>query len=116
MRKLIGRTFTIIIDRPLGSTHPNYPNIIYPINYGYIPNSLAGDNMEQDVYLLGIDTPVETFTGVVIAILKRSDDVENKLVMTPAGVDFSNEEILVRTYFQEQYFQTTVHRQNICSI
>lgn len=113
LQPLIGRTFTITIDRPLGSTHPNDPDIIYPINYGYIPGMLAADGEEQDVYLLGVNHPVETFTGVIIAILKRADDVEDKLVMALAGVDFPNPEIINQTYFQEQYFQTTLLRQNI---
>ena len=110
MKELIGRTFTIIIDRPLGSAHPNYPDIIYPINYGYIPNLFAADGEEQDVYLLGVDVPVETFTGPIIAILKRADDIEDKLVMAPAGIDFSDKEILAQTRFQEQYFETTLQR------
>ncbi len=101
---------TMTVDRPLGSHHPRYPDIIYPVNYGYIPNKIAADGEEQDVYLLGIDYPVETYTGVIIAILKRADDVEDKLVMAPAGVQFSDEEILEQTHFQERYFQTTVHR------
>ncbi|MFK7802883.1 MAG: inorganic pyrophosphatase [Anaerolineae bacterium] len=71
---------------------------------------LAADGEEQDIYLLGVDTPVETFTGTIIAILKRADDVEDKLVMAPAGVDFQDGEIIAQTYFQERYFQTTLHR------
>ena len=110
MKNLIGRTFTIIVDRPLGSAHPNYPEIIYPINYGYIPNMMAPDGEEQDVYLLGVNVPIETFTGTIIAILNRADDVEDKLVMAPAGVDFTDAEILAQTHFQEQYFKTALQR------
>ncbi len=98
------------IDRPLGSRHPRHADMLYPVNYGYIDGILAGDGMEQDVYLLGVDRPVESFTGVIIAILKRADDVEDKLVMAPAGVTFTDAEILAQTYFQEQYFQTTLQR------
>lgn len=88
MKELIGKTLEMTVDRPLGSCHPRYPNMIYPVNYGYIPDIIAGDGMEQDVYLLGVDHPVKTFTGVIIAILQRADDVEDKLVMAPAGVSF----------------------------
>ena len=83
--------------------------MVYPVNYGYIPGLMAADGDEQDVYLLGVDVPVKTFSGVIIAILKRVDDVEDKLVMAPAGVEFSDAEILALTYFQERYFQTTLH-------
>lgn len=100
----------MIIDRPLGSTHPRHTSMIYPVNYGYIDGILAGDGMEQDVYLLGVDRPVESFTGVIIAILQRANDVEDKLVMAPAGVGLTDEEILEQVKFQEQYFQTTLQR------
>lgn len=101
---------TMIVDRPIGSRHPNYPNMIYPVNYGYIPGMFAADGDEQDVYLLGVNHPVETYTGVIIAILQRADDVEDKLVMAPEGVNFSDREILAQTHFQEQYFQTKLIR------
>ena len=101
---------TMIVDRPLGSSHPNYPDIIYPINYGYIPGLMAADGDEQDVYLLGVDHPLETYTGLIIAILKRADDVEDKLVMAPEGRHFSDRDILELTYFQEQYFKTKLIR------
>ena len=101
---------TMAVDRPLGSRHPRYPDIVYPINYGYIPGIMAADGDEQDVYLLGVDHPVETYTGLIIAILKRADDVEDKLVMAPAERHFSDREILELTYFQEQYFKTKLIR------
>lgn len=110
LKELIGRTFSMTVDRPLGSCHPRYPEMIYPINYGYLPDTMAGDGMQQDVYLLGVNRPVETFSGVIIAILQRADDVEDKLVMAPAGVHFSDEEILKQVHFQERYFKTTLHR------
>lgn len=110
LTNLIGRSLTMLVDRPLGSSHPNYPDIIYPINYGYIPGLLAADGEEQDVYLLGVYEPVETCTGVIIAILTRTDDVEDKLVMAPAGKSITDSEILEQTYFQEQYFKTTLIR------
>lgn len=71
---------------------------------------LAADGEGQDVYLLGVDHPVKTFTGPIIAVLKRANDIEDKLVMAPAGVDFSDGKILAQTYFQERYFETTLYR------
>lgn len=57
-RSFLGKTVDILIDRPLGSVHPKYLNLVYPIHYGYIPGVLGGDREELDVYLLGVDTPV----------------------------------------------------------
>ena len=65
---VIGTTIHGIIDRPLGSRHPKFPELVYPVNYGYVTNVSAGDGEEQDVYVLGADGPLETFTGTVIEI------------------------------------------------
>ena len=45
------------IDREYGCKHPNY-GFIYPVNYGYIPNTVSGDGGELDCYLLGVFEPV----------------------------------------------------------
>ena len=44
MKTYLGKEVKVIIDRPLGSCHPKF-DMIYPINYGYIPNTVAGDGM-----------------------------------------------------------------------
>lgn len=105
LRKLLGKTMTVVVDRPIGCVHKG---IIYPVNYGYIPGMLAADGEEQDVYLLGVDTPVDSYTGRIIALIHRSDDVEDKLVMAPEGVRFFCHEIEMQVQFQEQYFHSKV--------
>ena len=47
LKQLLGDSVTVIVDRPLGTTHPNHNDIIYPVNYGYIENTFAGDGEEQ---------------------------------------------------------------------
>ena len=105
---MIGKTVTVTIDRPLGSFHPKHPDIYYPINYGFIEGIMAPDGEEQDAYILGVDVPLQTFTGSVIAVIHRHDDVEDKWVVAPEGVVFTQEEIASRTYFQEQYFDSEI--------
>ena len=105
---MIGETVTAIVDRPLGSAHPQYPDLIYPVNYGYIPGILAGDGEEQDAYILGVEEPVKLFTGTVIAVIRRRDDTEDKWVLAPKGSSFSEEEILAATAFQERYFRIRI--------
>lgn len=73
---MIGETVTVTIDRPLGTCHPEHPDLYYPVNYGYIEGVIGGDGEEQDAYVLGVDVPVESFTGTVIAVIHRNDDVE----------------------------------------
>ena len=104
----IGKLVTVTVDRPLGSFHPNHPDLYYPVNYGYIPGVPAPDGEEQDAYILGITEAVETFTGRVIAIIHRKNDVEDKWIVAPDGMQLSKEEIEVLTHFQEQYFDTEI--------
>lgn len=98
----------VIVDRPLGSCHPQWPDSIYPVNYGYVPGLPAPDGEEQDVYILGVDHPLETFTGPVIAVIDRADDVEDKWVVAPQGRHFTREQIESAVRFQERYFRSQV--------
>lgn len=103
--EIIGTTVKGHIDRPLGSTHPNYPGMIYPINYGYVDGVFAADGEEQDVYVFGINEPLKTFEGKVIAVYHRINDNEDKWIVSLDGKDYSNEEILSTIDFQERYFK-----------
>ena len=102
---IIGKKVHVVIDRPLRSRHPRKPNLIYELNYGYVENIFAGDGAEQDVYVLGVDKPVETFDGVVIAVFHRTNDVEDKWIAAEEGKNFSDEEILRSIHFVEQFFE-----------
>ena len=108
VRSYLGKTVRIEMDRPIGTEHPKHPGLLYPINYGYIPGIIAPDGEEQDAYILGVETPVESFTGKVIAVIHRKDDVEDKWVVAPEGIVFSKEEIERKVRFQEKYFQTEI--------
>ena len=105
---MIGKIVTVTVDRPLGSFHPKHPDIYYSVNYGYIKGIPAPDGEEQDAYILGITEPMKTFTGRVIAIIRRRDDVEDKWVVAPEGMTFSKQEIQKLTHFQEQFFQAEI--------
>ena len=103
-----GELVTVTVDRPLGSVHPEHPDLRYPVNYGYIKGLPSPDGEDQDAYILGAETPLETFTGQVLAVIHRLDDVENKWVVVPEGVCYTKEEILEQVHFQEQYFQIEI--------
>ena len=105
---MIGKIVTVTVDRPIGSCHLDYPDMIYPINYGYVKGVMAADGEEQDAYIIGIDIPVTEFTGRVIAIVRRLNDVEDKLVVAPEGVVLSKSEIINKTRFQEKFFDIKV--------
>lgn len=105
---MIGHIVKVVVDRPLGSYHPKYKDIYYPINYGYIEGMIAPDGEEQDVYILGVDEPVKEFVGKVIATIHRNDDIEEKLVVAPDGTHFSAEQIMESVKFMEQYFDSEI--------
>lgn len=109
VKSYLGQIVRIEIDRPIGYVHKkeNY-SLTYPINYGYIPGVLGGDGEELDVYLLGVDKPVAEYTGKIIGIVNRENDVEDKLVMAPDGIFFTQNEIAEQVHFQEQYYKTTI--------
>ena len=110
MNGIIGKTVKGIIDRPLGSRHPVYEDMIYPVNYGYVEGVFSGDGEEQDVYVLGTDKPLDRFEGKVIAVYHRLDDVEDKWIVSLDGTDHPDEEILKIIDFQERFFKGVLLR------
>lgn len=102
---LLGRMVHVEVDRPIGYHHGD---IIYPINYGYIPGVIAGDGEEQDAYILGVSEPISSFDGRVVGAIRRKNDCEDKLVVAPDGMVFHQGQIAEATHFQEQYFDSTI--------
>ena len=101
---VIGKIVKVTVDRPMGSRHPKHRDICYRVNYGYIKGIMSPYGEEQDAYILGVDYPVDEFTGRVIAVIHRYDDIEEKWVVAPVGKTYSAEEIEAQVSFQEQYF------------
>ena len=109
VRGYLGKVVTIEIDRPIGYVHRKKDyTLIYPINYGYIPGVLGGDGEELDVYLMGVTEPVARYTGRIVGIVYRENDVEDKLIMAPPDERFGAEEIGEAIRFQEQYYRTHI--------
>ena len=107
---LVGQEVNIIMDRPVGTRHPKHPEIMYPINYGYIDGKLSADGEGIDVYLLGIHEPLASYRARIIAVIRREDDIEDKLVAAPIGMDFSEAEIAEAVHFQEQFYRSHVEK------
>ena len=108
-KNYLGKIISVKIDRQLGMKHPKY-DLIYPINYGYVPNTISGDGEELDAYLLGVNEPVDEYVGECIAIIHRTNDNDDKLVIVPVGKKYTNEEIDTLTEFQEKYFEHVIIR------
>lgn len=105
--EFLGKVVTMKVDRQLGTKHPKH-GFIYTVNYGYIPNTISYDGEELDAYLLGVFDPVEEYTGKVIAIIKRTNNQDDKLIVVPEDKTYSDEAIRALTEFQEQYFTSII--------
>lgn len=105
----LGKTISIKIDRKLGSKHPKH-GFIYTVNYGYVPDTISGDGEELDAYLLGVFEPVEEYTGKVIAIIHRTNDNDDKLIVVDKDNNYTDDQIRALTEFQEQYFESIIIR------
>jgi len=106
----LNKIITVKIDRQMGSAHPKH-GFIYPVNYGFVPNTVSGDGEELDCYVLGVFDPVEDYTGECIAIIRRTNDNDDKLIVVPEGRNLSDSEIEVLVEFQERFFEHIIIRE-----
>ena len=104
-RDYIGKKVNVVMDRQLGSVHPKH-GFVYPVNYGYIPNTVSGDGEELDAYVLGVHEPLEHFEGKVIAVIHRTNDDDDKLVVMADGRNYTDDQIEALLEFQERFFDS----------
>lgn len=109
IKKFLGKDIYVVVDRPIGSKHAEY-GYKYPVNYGYVPDTRMADEEELDVFILGVNFPLESFTGECIAIIHRTDEDDDKLIVVPEGKDYTNEEIEKLVEFQEKWFKHEIFR------
>ena len=69
----LAATNSVVIDRPKGSPHPRYSEVIYPFDYGYLENTTAGDGSGIDVWLGSFSKTDKMLTGILCTFdtLKR---------------------------------------------
>ncbi len=75
----------IVIDRPKGSAHPRYPELVYPLDYGHVTGTRGGDGAELDVWRGSLGT--DELVAAVCTVDSVKGDVELKLLLgcTEAG-------------------------------
>lgn len=108
-KEYLGKIVKVEIDREFGSKHPKH-GFIYPVNYGFVPNTVSGDGEELDCYVLGVFEPVKEFKGKCIAIVHRTNDNDDKLVIVPEGKEYSDDAINALIEFQERFFEHIIIR------
>ena len=99
-KKFLGKKVEVVLDRPLGSEHPEL-GFVYEANYGYVPDTKAPDGEELDAYYLGVDKPLIKAKGDCVAILHNLNFDDDKLIIIPEGEDISDKEIKDALRFQE---------------
>lgn len=75
----LAKTNRIVIDRPKGKPHPRHPDMIYPLDYGYLEGTTAGDGDGIDVWSGSLD--IKTLTGILCTFDKIKRDAEIKLLV-----------------------------------
>lgn len=114
----IDRLVKVVVERPLGSVHPEHPDIKYGLNYGYVEGVIGGDGEEQDAYIIDVNLSLprmSAFEGYVVAVIVRKNDVETKWVVAPiyAGdaryaPKYTKEQIASAVNFQEKFFDIEI--------
>ena len=110
-KEFLDKIVIVKMDRPLGTAHPKH-GFIYEVNYGYIENTISGDGEELDAYVVGEHKPLETFTGRVVAVIHRTNDDDDKLVVMADGRNYSDDQLEALLEFQERFFKHIILRPN----
>lgn len=76
---------TIKIDRPKGSAHPRFPDLIYPLDYGYLKDTTSTDGGGLDVWV-GAQTSAR-LEGIICTIDLNKKDIEIKLLIGCSEAD-----------------------------
>lgn len=69
----------VVIDRPLGAAHPLYPEMEYPLDYGYLENTISGDREEIDLFKGSEPDP--KLTSLLCAFDSQKKQAEIKLLV-----------------------------------
>ncbi|MGN0971214.1 MAG: inorganic pyrophosphatase [Aristaeellaceae bacterium] len=69
----------LVIDRPRGTAHPRYPDMIYPLDYGYLQGTTAMDGGGIDVWA-GSD-PARGLDAIMVTVDLVKRDSEIKLLI-----------------------------------
>lgn len=79
------QTNLIVLDRPKGKPHPRCPELIYPLDYGYLEGTSAGDGDGVDVWFGSLES--KTLTGILCTFDRIKHDAEIKLLLGCTNAD-----------------------------
>ena len=91
----------IVIDRPKGTRHPQYPDLIFPLDYGYLEGTTTIDGNGIDIWRGSADHRQLTAIACTVDMKKR--DAEIKLL-----IGCTDEEIEIINKCHNSQFQSAV--------
>ena len=96
-------TNSLIIDRPKGTSHPRYPHVIYPLDYGYLENTTSSDGGGIDVWVgslnMNINSNAKMLTGILCTFDTLKRDAEIKLLIGCNAEDLQ----VIREFHKEMH-------------
>jgi inorganic pyrophosphatase len=87
----------LTIDRPKGTSHPRYPEVIYPFDYGFLENTTASDGGGIDIWIGSLG--LQTLTGILCTFDTLKRDMEIKLLLGCTNADLQ----IIRQFHGEMY-------------
>ncbi len=79
----------VVIDRPKGSCHPRFTDIVYPLDYGYLADTRAMDGGGVDVWRGSLPEPRVTAAVATVDTMKRDAEVKLLLGCTRAEAEIA---------------------------
>ena len=95
----------VVITQPAGSSHPDYQNLVYPVDYGYLNETLSQDSLGISIYKGSISTHIIDAMLVSADILKK--DIEVKLLL---GCNAEEVDKILRFVNQTEFQKTILVR------
>jgi len=82
----------LVIDRPAGSAHPRYPDVIYPLDYGYLHGTSSSDGGGIDVWRGTLPNAQINAAVVTIDLVKRDSEIKLLMGCTEDEIEIINRE------------------------
>jgi inorganic pyrophosphatase len=67
----------VAIDRPFGTAHPDHASVVYPLDYGFLPDTIGPDGEPIDVF---VGSGTAGLVGLLLTTDHRQCDRDVKLL------------------------------------
>ena len=91
----------IVIDRPKDKPHPHWPDLIFPLDYGYLEGTIAMDSGGIDLWLGS--APHRNLTAIMCTVDIKKKDTEIKLL-----IGCTETETAIIEKFHNGYYQSGI--------